>query len=1019
MSPYRRVRLLASVLVIIVAACSGGTVDPSPPPPPPAPPPPPPPAPIPVASVTLSRDTATVAIGATVQLTATLKDALGSVLTGRTVTWSSSAAGVATVSNTGLVTAVLDGTAQITALSEGKSSSATITVPQPPAAVTTIEVAPATRTLALHESVLLTATVKDQRGAVMTGKTVTWQSSNPALATVSAIGQVAAVGAGSVTISAGVDGKTGTSVLTIQDPGPQAATIPACTNCLEVVPGAVLLTQVGAQQQLVVFQVDANGQRSPVTATFQSSSAATVSVSAAGLVTAVAMGSSQVTAKAGTLTSAPVLVLVAQTAPGALLIGDAQVAGPIVPVDPAAPYQPGWKYTVRLRNVAPLVDQVLLSSGNAPIEGKVVSVTPVGTDLVDVVLSLLSINEMLPGFSTTQQVPLKNAPSAVPTQSLRQLVSRPQTAPGEVPFDLGPFKCIAKGGVGLSFPLTFNAVNFDLNPSLALDLVVVNGSLQRLVIQGAVSPTLSIDPVVNSAVQGSVECKVVWKTITLPIGGPLSLILGGQVPLGVGFGVEAKTTLGGLGFNLFLQSTVTVALGVDCTAACQVVSDVNQNADGFFKPILPNLANDIRVEIAASGFFWAGLTLGNPFITALQFETVDIKAGLKQSAALAGLRAQASDPAYASNIQLAAFFEAGTASEVKKLAGLLSIQLEELKFAPTPKVLSTTPAGTFTIQPSQVTAGNAQALGQTATFTVTLDPVTYLGIESVESVEILWKNPDGTFNPGRPGCTSIKPSGPGQKVFTCQTDFLTQHQGLQTFYAFVNAKIFGVSVPVRLEIGNDAKATVTVTSGTIAISPTSASLVPGQTQSFAATLTGFANQAVTWSATGGGITQAGLYTAGGQTGTFSVTVRSVQDPTRTATATVVIAVGTPVPPASATLQILGSFSSGVPVDNPIRYRLRVVRIPVDEVRWTFSASTNTIGVGNLNPFLGPSFSGPAVIDQFTNDYTATVGYPTIWRLARIGFVVTIGVRACLFFHGAPVLNFAGQADCLQLSTSLL
>src|SRR6185295_17259301 len=52
----------------------------------------------------------------------------GNVLGGRTVTWSSGAAGVATVSSQGLVTGVAGGSAQITATSEGKSGSATITV---------------------------------------------------------------------------------------------------------------------------------------------------------------------------------------------------------------------------------------------------------------------------------------------------------------------------------------------------------------------------------------------------------------------------------------------------------------------------------------------------------------------------------------------------------------------------------------------------------------------------------------------------------------------------------------------------------------------------------------------------------------------------------------------------------------------------------------------------------------------------------------------------------------------------
>jgi len=95
-------------------------------------PPPPPPPPAPVASVVVSPASASVPVGATVQLTASLKDASGNVLTGRTIAWGTSAAGVATVSASGLVTGSAAGTATITATSEGKSGTALIVVASAP-----------------------------------------------------------------------------------------------------------------------------------------------------------------------------------------------------------------------------------------------------------------------------------------------------------------------------------------------------------------------------------------------------------------------------------------------------------------------------------------------------------------------------------------------------------------------------------------------------------------------------------------------------------------------------------------------------------------------------------------------------------------------------------------------------------------------------------------------------------------------------------------------------------------------
>jgi uncharacterized protein YjdB len=85
-------------------------------------------APAPVATVTVSPSTASLTVGGTQQLTATLRDASGNTLTGRTVTWSTSSSTVATVSASGLVTARAAGSATVTATSEGRGGSASISV---------------------------------------------------------------------------------------------------------------------------------------------------------------------------------------------------------------------------------------------------------------------------------------------------------------------------------------------------------------------------------------------------------------------------------------------------------------------------------------------------------------------------------------------------------------------------------------------------------------------------------------------------------------------------------------------------------------------------------------------------------------------------------------------------------------------------------------------------------------------------------------------------------------------------
>src|SRR5438445_283749 len=86
---------------------------------------------LPVASVTVGPATASVPGGATVQLTPVTTDSAGNTLTGRSVTWTSSSAAVATVSGSGLVAGVAAGTATIMATSEGKNGTATISVTAP------------------------------------------------------------------------------------------------------------------------------------------------------------------------------------------------------------------------------------------------------------------------------------------------------------------------------------------------------------------------------------------------------------------------------------------------------------------------------------------------------------------------------------------------------------------------------------------------------------------------------------------------------------------------------------------------------------------------------------------------------------------------------------------------------------------------------------------------------------------------------------------------------------------------
>jgi hypothetical protein len=126
-----------------------------------------------------------------------------------------------------------------------------------------------------------------------------------------------------------------------------------------------------------------------------------------------------------------------------------------------------------------------------------------------------------------------------------------------------------------------------------------------------------------------------------------------------------------------------------------------------------------------------------------------------------------------------------------------------------------------------------------------------------------------------------------------------------TFRVFVR-RTAGVTAQARLRWWAhmpraEEAATVTVSIG-VTVQPTTASLQSGDTRQFVAIVTG-STAGVTWSATGGSISNAGLYTASAG-GSFIVTAQSQADSSKRATATVTVAaISISVSPTSASLSL--------------------------------------------------------------------------------------------------------------------
>lgn len=242
---------------------------------------------IPVASVVVTPAAAALQSGQTAQLTASPQDAGGAALSGRAITWSSGNSSVASISASGLVTAKAAGSATITATSEGQSGSASVSVTQVPVAL--VQVTPAADSIAVGSKVQLTAVAKDASGAILSGRAMTWSSSNAQIAVVAA-GLVTGVAAGNAAIVVSVEGKADTAMITV-------TVVPVVSVAsVRVSPAAVSLP-VATAVQLTATPADATGAAlSGRVITWSSSNPLAATVSASGLVTTLAEGSAQITA---------------------------------------------------------------------------------------------------------------------------------------------------------------------------------------------------------------------------------------------------------------------------------------------------------------------------------------------------------------------------------------------------------------------------------------------------------------------------------------------------------------------------------------------------------------------------------------------------------------------------------------------------------------------------------------------------------------------------------------------------
>lgn len=230
-----------------------------------------------VTSITLDKSTAEVKSDSTLTLKATIKP---SNATDKTLTWTSSNNKVVTVSSKGVVTPVSKGTATITVKTEnGLTDTCKVTVYQ---VVTGIKLSEKASVYA-GEKVTLKATVQPSNANT---QSVTWSSSNTSVAKVSTKGVVTGV-------------KAGTAVITVKTK--EGGFVAKCTVTVKQHVTGIVLNKTdltlarGSDSQLTATIKPANA--TDKTYTFSSSNEKVATVTAQGLIKAVACGEAIITVK--------------------------------------------------------------------------------------------------------------------------------------------------------------------------------------------------------------------------------------------------------------------------------------------------------------------------------------------------------------------------------------------------------------------------------------------------------------------------------------------------------------------------------------------------------------------------------------------------------------------------------------------------------------------------------------------------------------------------------------------------
>lgn len=337
--------------------------------------------------------------------------------------------------------------------------------------------------------------------------------------------------------------------------------------------------------------------------------------------------------------------------------------------------------------------------------------------------------------------------------------------------------------VALSVPPVFG---FSMNLSLDVVSTPANG-LEHWILKSSGTFKIESAFTFKAALSGKVECRLELAQLTIPVGGVLSLLVSGVVPIGVGVEVGGDITVSTLGLGVKSEMQANVDLGIACRPGgdCTFQRAIDPKVTVTPTLDVPSLG-DLRIEPAAAASVSLEAQIGNPFLSSLRFSALKASVGGRLSGSFAPFRSQIDDASYKSSYKVTLEAAAKLGAKVDEAAralGLASVTPLELKLTSTLGASPTAvPTGAVT------TDWSTFAAGEKMVFTVQLDP------SSVQFVPGLGPyNVDGVFLVRREGVLGATvvgnaPVAAGQSTF--QIPFTAPDAGsVSDFFAFVRTAL--------------------------------------------------------------------------------------------------------------------------------------------------------------------------------------------------------------------------------------